>query len=71
MIGNARIWTDDAGMFHYELSDDQGVPFIHSAMTSDEWNGLRNKLIKQYPPNVSVSLLTDYLTVLLDVIETI
>ena len=69
MLDRVRIWDDEAGNVHYEVKDSDGVPFIHTCMTSTEWKALRDKQIDTYPGNVTVSMLTDYLAVLDDVVS--
>jgi hypothetical protein len=77
-----RIWDEEVKTLgddsppvqrfvHYEIKDEHGIPFIHGAIPVAEWNALRAKQIITFPPNVSISLLTDLIAVLSTVVDDI
>lgn len=71
MFDRVRIWDDERGFVRIEIKDDNGVLFYNTSMPAGEWYALRDKQIQTYPRNVSVSLLTDLVTVLAIAIESI
>ncbi|QGJ90099.1 hypothetical protein HWC80_gp060 [Mycobacterium phage Indlulamithi] len=64
MLDRVRIWDGENGNVHIELKDEDDVPFSHTVIPPHEWKELRDNMIKTFPANVSVSLLTDYLVAL-------
>lgn len=68
MLDRLHIWTDESGLVHYEERDQNGTPVSHCAMHPNEWYNLRTQVISTYPGNVSISLLTDYIAVMTDLL---
>lgn len=69
VFDRVRIWSGENGNVHYEIRDANDVPFVHGAMSESDWKDLRAKQIQTYPPNVSVSLLTNLIAILAIVAE--
>lgn len=79
MLDRVRIWDTEVKTLgenepvqryiHYELANQDGTIQAHGCIPEIEWRELRANVIRTYPADVSVSKLTDYITVLLELID--
>lgn len=78
MLDRIRIWDTEVKtlgeekpvqrFIHYELANPDGTIEAHGCIPQNEWTELRAGVIGTYPADVSISKLTDYITVLAELI---
>lgn len=70
MLDRVQIWSDDKQNVHYTLASEiDGSIIAQGVIPHHEWNHLRNNVIRSYPADAQLCTLTDYITVLGELIS--